>query len=123
MILCEANIDGRFVIYFFGLFLIDQSMSLDVCLGLCNAIDRIQLGQIPNALEWHEKIQNWYSWYWVAQQTELVYQHIMRKEPINLRERLQRLVCVISKNKFLIRFSSSRVIFFVDINNVGGLVD
>jgi len=72
---------------------------LDVFIGLCKAIDRIQLGQIPNADEWHEKIKNWYSWYWVAQQTEIVYNHIMRKKAINLRERIQKFV---SKRKKII---------------------
>ncbi len=71
---------------------------LDVFIGLCKAIDRIQLGQIPNADEWHEKIKNWYSWYWVAQQTEIVYNHIMRKKAINLRERIQKFVSKRRKN-------------------------
>ncbi|CAF3533298.1 unnamed protein product [Rotaria sp. Silwood1] len=71
MILCEANIN-------------------DVFIGLCNAIDRIQIGQIPNADEWHNKIKNWYSWYWVAQNTEIVYNHIITQKSINLKERIQR---------------------------------
>src|SRR4051812_11483800 len=60
MILCEANINGR--LFSSGLFFSSNQSIIDVFLGLCNAIDRIKLGQIPNALEWHEKIQNWYSW-------------------------------------------------------------
>ncbi|CAF3797262.1 unnamed protein product [Rotaria magnacalcarata] len=69
MILCEANIN-------------------DVFIGLCNAIDRIQIGQIPNANEWHNKIKNWYSWSWVAQHTEIVYDHIITQKSINLTERI-----------------------------------
>jgi hypothetical protein len=65
-------------------------ISLDVFIGLCNAIDRIKLGQIPDANAWHNKIKNWYSWYWVAQHTEIVYNHIMTKESINLKERIKR---------------------------------
>ncbi|CAF4161618.1 unnamed protein product [Rotaria sp. Silwood2] len=71
MILCKANINEVFI-------------------GLCNAIDRIQIGQIPNADEWHNKIKHWYSWYWVAQNTEIVYNHIMTQKSINLKERIQR---------------------------------
>ncbi|CAF0732358.1 unnamed protein product [Adineta steineri] len=71
MILCEANIN-------------------DVFIGLCNAIDRIKLGQIPNANQWHDKIKNWYSWRYVTQNTEVVYNHIMTKESISLKERIQR---------------------------------
>lgn len=121
MILCKANIDGRISqpslshsIKFFDY--------RDVFVGLCNAIDRIKLGPIPNAIAWHEKIQNWYSWYWVAQQTEVVYQHIMRKEAINLRERIRRLVCVIIENELLIDFFSSPLLH-LDINNADLLAD
>jgi len=66
--------------------------SIDVFIGLCNAIDRIKLGQIPNADQWHDKIKTWYSWYCVTQHTETVYKHIMSKESINLKERIQRFV-------------------------------
>jgi hypothetical protein len=77
---------------------------IDVFIGLCNAIDRIKLGQIPNAEDWHRKIKNWYSWYWVAKQTEIVYRHIMTQKSINLKQRIQKFVnkkCQ-KKNVFLI---------------------
>ncbi|CAF1651937.1 unnamed protein product [Adineta ricciae] len=71
MILCEATID-------------------DVFDGLCHAVDRIQLGQIPDADHWHKKIKTWYSWRYVTENTEVVYNHIMTKEQINLKERIER---------------------------------
>lgn len=66
--------------------------SLDVFNGLCQAIDRIELGQIPNAYQWHEKIKTWYSWHTVADQTEIVYKHIMTQNLINLQQRIQKFV-------------------------------
>lgn len=81
-----------------------MSLSIDVFIGLCHAIDRIALGQIPNANEWHNKIKNWYSWSWVAKHTEIVYNHVMTQKAINLKERIQKYVeyCIkitFSKNK------------------------
>jgi hypothetical protein len=72
---------------------------IDVFIGLCNAIDRIKLGQIPNADEWHKKIKNWYSWYWVAEHTEIVYKHIIKEESINLKERIKKFVLQIYDRK------------------------
>ena len=49
-------------------------------------------GEIPDADQWHHKIKHWYSWCWVAQNTEKVYDHIKNGKPINLQERFQRSV-------------------------------
>jgi hypothetical protein len=79
-------------LFVFHLFINYFIYLIDVFIGLCNAIDRIQLGQIPNAVDWHKKIKNWYSWSWVAQHTEIVYKHIMTQKSIDLKERIQRFV-------------------------------
>lgn len=92
MILCEANVDGKDQRCFDVLRKIVSFIPLEVFLGLCKAIERIEQKQIPDADEWHNKIKYWYSWYWVAQHTENVYDHVMKSKRINLRERFQRCV-------------------------------
>ena len=96
MILCEPNIDGtrvkvqQAVIYIWPLpFLIYSS---EVFRGLCRAIERIKQNQMPDAVQWHEKIKTWYSWSRVAQHTEIVYNHVTREPSIDLKKRLERFV-------------------------------
>jgi len=101
MILCEANINGKLIFIFEIQSIFVCLFVLDVFIGLCQAIDRIELGQIPNANQWHEKIKNWYSWQTVADQTEIVYKHIMTQNLINLQQRIQKFVLTINRKKSL----------------------
>ena len=98
MILCEPNIDRVYIMhkhthtYIYIYVMNNFVFYLDVFNGLCKAIDRIRLGQIPDANQWHDKIKHWYSWFWVAKHTECVYNHINTQKSFHLKERIEKFV-------------------------------